>query len=354
MKLYFPKSHYHRSRQLVFPLLRPFIKNKYYTDVERVALYGVSEKDFEFTDSLEDADLAILTMAWNYYVKNKKTDLAINFIKECNALGKKVVSVNTEDFGMRIPYFENLIILRYSGYKSEFSKNEYIQPPFIKDPLLTYFNKATIIERAYANKPVIGFCGQANSSPLNGIKEILKIAYRNFKFYIKLSPYEPQQLLSSSSLRASIIGEIHKSQEVVSNFILRKKYRAGVTTNKDSHKTTLEFYYNMRDSDYIVCARGAGNFSIRFYEALAMGRIPVFINTNCGLPFDEEIDWKKHVVWVEYIERHKVAEKVVDFHRTLSERDFIDLQYSNRKLWEERLTLRGFFNNFIYDQKINN
>ena len=130
-------------------------------------------------------------------------------------------------------------------------------------------------------------------------------------------------------------------------FILRKKYRAGITTNKHTHKTTLEFYDNLKNSDYVVCVRGAGNFSIRFYEALAMGRIPVFINTDCALPFDNEIDWKKHVVWVEYNERHEVAEKVADFHRVLSEKDFIDLQLANRKLWEERLTLRGFFNNFL-------
>ena len=105
------------------------------------------------------------------------------------------------------------------------------------------------------------------------------------------------------------------------------------------------------DSDYVVCVRGAGNFSIRFYEALAMGRIPVFINTDCALPFDDELDWKKHVVWVEFKERHKVAEKVANFHRAISEKDFIDLQLANRKLWEERLTLGGFFKEFITKDK---
>lgn len=347
MKLYYPKSHYHRSRQLVFPLLRPFIKNQGFTDAERISLYGVSENDFEFTDTLQDADLAILTMAWNYYVKTKQTDLAITFIKECNVLGKKVIAVNTEDFGVRIPYFENLIVLRYSGYKSRFSKNEYVQPPIIKDPLLTYFYRHSISEIPYSAKAVIGFCGQANPSPLNAIKEIIKIAYRNLRFYVRLSPHEPQQLISSTFLRASILNDIQKSKDVVSNFILRKKYRAGVTTNKDTHRKSLEFYDNLRDSGYVVCVRGAGNFSIRFYEALAMGRIPVFINTDCALPFDHELNWKKHVVWVEYKDRSKIAEKVAEFHQALSERDFIDLQHANRKLWKERLTLAGFFKNFI-------
>ena len=141
MKLYYPKSHYHKSRPLVFPLLRPFIKGDDFTDTQRIKIYGLSEKDFEFTDNLEDSDVAILTMAWNYYVKTKQTNLDISFIQECKSAGKKVIAANTEDFGMRIPFFENLIVLRYSGYKSKFLKNEFVQPPFIKDPLLTYFNK---------------------------------------------------------------------------------------------------------------------------------------------------------------------------------------------------------------------
>ena len=347
MKLYFPKSHYHRSRQLVFPLLRPFIKGEGFTDVERIRIYSVSEKDFEFTDSLEGASLAILTMAWNYYVRTNQTAQAIAFIKECNTLGKMVLTVNTEDFGMQIPYIKNLIVLRFSGYKSNFSKNEYIQPPFIKDPLLTFFGREKIVERPFSSKPVIGFCGQANPSYINAAKEILNIARRNIKFHLGTSLNEPQQLISTSLLRATVLNDIQKSAKVTPNFILRKRYRAGVKNNKEIHKTTLEFYDNLRDSDYVVCIRGAGNFSIRFYEALAMGRIPVFINTDCALPFDNELDWKKHVVWVEYEDRSKITERVVEFHRALSEKEFIDLQHANRKLWEERLTLGGFFKYFF-------
>lgn len=32
----------------------------------------------------------------------------------------------------------------------------------------------------------------------------------------------------------------------------------------------------MTGSDYVLCTRGNGNYSIRFYEALCRGRIPVF------------------------------------------------------------------------------
>lgn len=40
---------------------------------------------------------------------------------------------------------------------------------------------------------------------------------------------------------------------------------------------------------YIICPRGIENFSIRVYEALQYGRIPVIIDTEMVLP--SEIDW---------------------------------------------------------------
>ena len=136
MKLYYPISHYSKAhRGLLFPLLKPFIKTEGFTDAQRIAIYGVSEKDFEFTENLKEADVVILTMAWNYYVKTKQESLAIAFVNECAALNKKVVAFNSGDFGVRIPYYENLIVLRPSGYKSKFTDNEYALPAFIADPL---------------------------------------------------------------------------------------------------------------------------------------------------------------------------------------------------------------------------
>ncbi len=344
MKLYYPKSHYSKAhRGLLFPLLKPFIKAEGFTDAKRMATYGVSKKDFEFTEHLEEADVVILTMAWNYYIKTKQESLAITIVKECAAINKKVIAFNAGDFGVRIPYFKNLIVLRPSGYKSKFTDNEYAFPAFIADPLKKYFDTDKVFQRPYQSKAVIGFCGQANLSRLNAIKEIFKTLLRNIMCYMGFSKDEPQQLLSTSFFRASVLKTLEKSEDVKTNFIFRKKYRAGVTSEKDSHKTTLEFYKNLKDSDYVVCVRGAGNFSVRFYEAMAMGRIPVFINTDCSLPLVNWIEWKKHVVWVDYKNRNQVAQKVIEFHEALSKKDFIDLQLANRILWEEKLTMGGFF-----------
>ncbi|QQX76778.1 MULTISPECIES: exostosin family protein [Aequorivita] len=344
MKLYYPKSHYSKAhRGLLFPLLKPFIKAEGFTDSQRIVSYGVSEKDFAFTEHLEEADVVILTMAWNYYVKTMQENIAIALVKKCAGLNKKVIALNDGDFGIKIPYFKNLIVLRFSGYKTKYTDNEYTLPVFIEDPLKKYFYTEEIVQRPYLPKPVIGFCGQANPSILNAAKEIINTGLRNFKNYIGKSKNEVQQVLSTSFLRASVLNTLKKSKIVEANFIFRKKYRAGIIAEKDAHHTTLEFYSNIRESDYVVCVRGAGNFSVRFYETLAMGRIPVFIDTDCSLPLDDLIDWKNHVVWIEYKDRDKVAQKIKEFHSALSQTELINLQRANRKLWEQNLRLKYFF-----------
>lgn len=348
LTLYYPEVHYDATyRGLVFPLLKPFLKWDGFSDDDRIRLYGVSQMDYILTDSLEKADLAILPMAWNYYVEQDRLHMAYDFISRCERLQIKVLVLNAGDFGLKIPYSKHLVVVRLGGYKSRFTKNEFTLPVFIEDPLEKFFNTTEIQLRPHASKPVVGFCGQANPSHLNRIKELFKIAARNVKGLLKMSRYERQELLSTSYLRATVLNALGNSSQLATNFILRKKYRAGITTQRATHSTTYEFYNNLNESDYVVCVRGAGNFSVRFYEALAMGRIPVFVNTDCSLPLDHKIAWKKHMVWVAFDERAQIAEKVIAFHSRLSPEGFKDLQQQNRALWKERLTLGGFFKSFL-------
>src|SRR5690606_4058782 len=125
----------------------------------------------------------ILTMAWNYYVKTKQESLAVAFIKECAAPNKKVIAFNAGDFGIRIAYFKNLIVIRHSSYKSKFTNNEYSLPAFIADHLKNYFYSEKVFQRSYQPTPVIGFCGQTNPSHLNAIKEVFKTWLRNLNYY---------------------------------------------------------------------------------------------------------------------------------------------------------------------------
>ena len=130
---------------------------------------------------------------------------------------------------------------------------------------------------------------------------------------------------------------------IETNFIFRKKYFGGALTDQEKTAITRAFYDNLQASQYVLCFRGAGNFSVRLYETLAMGRIPVFINTDCLVPLVDKLEWRNHVIWIEYNERHKINDKIHEFHSKMNPQQFENLQIENRKLWEKNLTLGGFF-----------
>ena len=107
-------------------------------------------------------------------------------------------------------------------------------------------------------------------------------------------------------------------------------------------RTTVEFYRNILESDYTVCLRGGGNFSKRFYETLAMGRIPLFINTDCNLPFEEEIDWRRYCLFVESNDLGSLNRRISAHYESLTDQGLTQLQMDCRRIWEEWLTFGGF------------
>jgi hypothetical protein len=72
-----------------------------------------------------------------------------------------------------------------------------------------------------------------------------------------------------------------------------------------------------------------------------MGRIPVFVNTDCILPFDNIIDWKKYVVWVEEKDIKDLGNRIEAHYNSLSNEQFHKLQLACRALYEQHLTEYG-------------
>ena len=91
MNIFYPKNHYNKKfRVHVFPLLKPFFKNKTFTDEQRIQMYGVSERNYRFVDALEEACIVILPMSWDYYLKFNQVERAEVLLREAKKLNKKV------------------------------------------------------------------------------------------------------------------------------------------------------------------------------------------------------------------------------------------------------------------------
>ncbi|MCL8006551.1 exostosin family protein [Gelidibacter japonicus] len=292
---------------------------------------------------MNDAQIVILTMSWDYYSMTKQMPLAYALIEESRQTRKQVWSINNGDFGVKLPYFENLVVFRQSGYTSNKIIGHVGFPSVINDYISKNHLESAFLNRGYNAQPVVGFCGQSNASKGNALKEMVKQSLRNIRSQTGFSDLETQKVLATSYLRESLLKQLEKNSAIDCRFIKRKQHRAGVMKHKEGHSTTTEFYNNILESQYILCVRGAGNFSVRFYETLMMGRIPLYVHTDGFLPLSDIINWKEHVVWVDYEDRHSISEILLDFHNQMNQDSLKALFEKNRKLWQEKLTLSGFF-----------
>lgn len=344
MRIYYPKEHYDlQQRGALFPLLKAFIKASSFTDTQRMALYQLHSKDCTFVEFIEEAELVILPMSWNYYKKYKRMPQALKLLRAAQELNLEVWSWNAGDFGVKLPTFPHLSVFRMSGYASQQGLGHRGMPVFIADRFHESFGSSQSLYLNYTPLPQVGFCGQAIANRKQAFKELIKIGLRNSLSRLGLKADEPQALLSASHLRAQLLANLQQHPGVNCDFIVREQYRAGAKTTAEKEESTRAFYQNIRDNAYVLCVRGAGNFSVRFYECLMMGRIPIYVHTDSLLPLNDSIDWKKHLVWVDYAERAQLAEKLIAFHQALRPEEFVALQQSNRQLWESQLRMGGFF-----------
>ncbi len=304
----------------------------------------------EMTD-LSTADVAIFPAHWHLIKDDSAAyQLGMQFIEKATAAGKPVAIFSQGDWNSD-ENMENTLIFYTSSFQSTRKPNEFAMPEWTSDIVATNFDDQISIREKEA-KPTVGFCGYA--PPLG-----LPFGLRKLKGYLRmcgdmLGLTEKFYHKNGHTNRVLALSNLAKNSGVETNFIIRDNFAFSsqalaadlVDPEKLAQQLRLEFCQNIIDSDYVVCCSGYENYSIRFYETLSLGRIPILVNTNCVLPYDFAINWKKYCVWVDECELSLIAAKVIDFHGKLSGREFVDLQYGCRRIWEEWISPEGFFNNF--------
>ena len=192
------------------------------------------------------------------------------------------------------------ILYRTSVNKSTQKNNERVMPAWSKD-----FKKynINITTRKKSKTPVIGFCGALTHKIRTNIINTLNIKSNNYK----------------------------------TNFLIRNQFWGGSPDNISLRK---EFIKNTIDSDFIICARGAGNFSYRLYETLSSGRIPIFIDSDSVIPFEEKINFKDYFPIIKENDIGNIAKIILNFWDRI--RDYSDLQLNLRELYENYFSPIGF------------
>jgi len=251
----------------------------------------------EIIDYFNKKNIIIFPVCLNAYGKEKIEEklTELNKKNKLNEINKKIIIFILDDYEFELKSYKNQIIIRSSADKSLLKDNEFILPYF-------WNNKQTPFEPLKRTaKPIIGFCGW-RSKP-----------------------------------RYEILKKIRNHNELEANYILRDKFMGGHRLNED---TVNEFYENMKQSHFIICNRGTGNFSMRFYQTLAAGRIPLVVDTDMQLPLNKIAPYHEVIIMEKTVE--KVIKKLLfvwenkDIEKMQQEcSNFYEnyLNYTNYPMW---------------------
>lgn len=305
---------------------------------------------YVLTNRPEEADVYVLPFSW----KHTRTDAQARSFAEqqmdaAGKAGRKIVIFFDSDHDEPVAWPASALVFRFSIYSDRRHPGERAVPTFSQD-FLQQVHRGKLTPRAKPERPVVGFCGYA--PPLGcrfgrqSVREIARyVAYRS-------GLLKNRRQLIAHAARVQAIRALRRSPQIDSRFILRDQFafnRWGVLqpggTAESAARSRREFIENLDTSDYALCARGLANCSIRFYEAISLGRIPVFINTHCVLPYDDLVEWRRICVWVEEKDISRIGSILAEAHRTMSVDEFAQRQVRAREYFENWITPSGFFKN---------
>ncbi|MCB0368526.1 MAG: exostosin family protein [Bdellovibrionales bacterium] len=322
-------------------LLRLFLSEN---EFEGKIFQNIPTKPFksmvEFVDAVDEAHYILLP---HEYVFIRDEIEYLNELDEFAAKsGKKIIVFDYGDYSDKV-ILKNSIVLRSASYKSSLSINEIIVPAFIEDLAL----ESNLISLNKTSKvPSVGFAGMVK---LPSIQQEIKYQLRILrdKIYIFLN------LISRSNLqglyfRRKVVKILSNCSSCTTNFIIRNSFSAHEKTiTSDPKQLRQEYIDVLQSSDLSLVIRGDGNYSLRFFEVLSLGRIPLFIDTDSPLPLESEINYDDFIVRVDHSELNKLPDIIAEFWRGLSPEKYAEMQKTAREIFETQLRPDVFYVNLF-------
>lgn len=236
----------------------------------------------------------------------------------------------------------NVIVLRTSKYRDSVRANEVICPPVIED-IGGHYGIEPI---AKPERPSIGFVGLADKRRAAGRLSSLIPYSRHDYALTALSWFGSRRGRERSGIyfRKRALRAFQKHPRIATDFLVRRFWGRGKRARNVVGADTMrqDYVENMRRNLYLLAVRGRGNFSLRFFEILSAGRIPVIVDTDTPLPLDEEIDYSRFCIFIDWRRLARIGDRLSECHDSLSADELVEMQAQSRKAYEENLRFDVF------------
>ncbi len=291
--------------------------------------------DFMLVDTFDDADVVLVPQP----IRSVTPAIRAYLDTQVAHAQEKPVLVFTRGDLSHDVFVRDVVLYKGSQYGYLRQPNEIIVPPFVEDLGEQY--GAHIREKG--ETPVVSFCGWAGfASHTQYLKYVVKNALLTLRKVVTgnahLEVHRKGIYFRLAAMRA-----LEASSRVRTNFIIRHTFSASKKTiSLDPAIARKEYVDYMINSDFVLAPKGDGNFSVRFYEALALGRVPILIDTDCVLPREEVIDYASVILRVPYTELHTLPDRVADFYASHTPETWRARQEHARELFRTHLRYDRF------------
>jgi hypothetical protein len=228
-------------------------------------------------------------------------------------------------------------VFKLSLYRSDLHPHDISMPTLIDD--LGYTG---ITLRSKTGIPTVSFCGKAGFASYR--EKLGSWGWRMVYEITSIWNPSAQGRIRGIFWRMRVIKACRNSSLVKTYFVVRKTFSgAARTIEVPPEQARKEFIDSMLMSDFVLATKGDGNYSNRFIEALSMGRIPVFVDTDIVLPLENIIEYEKISVRIPMNRVSDTPRFIKDFYDGLNEGEWQARQRLARETFEKYLRQDSFF-----------
>ncbi|MDD5751503.1 MAG: exostosin family protein [Candidatus Peribacteraceae bacterium] len=301
------------------------------------AFAGLTEPFVEVVSDPAQAD--DLLVPHNFPSVRHRSDYLRKYAALGQRLGKRIIVIahGDSDAPVRLPH---ATVFRTSMYRFRKQPHEIAMPAYAVDLL----REGQITLRKKSDVPTVGFCGWTYfKNPKNAVATFVKDALVGARAFLARDARIGARKKGLTFRRAAV-SVLRKSPVVRTNFLLRSSYSGHLQTIRlDPVQAREEYRRNLLDCDLALAIKGDGNYSYRFYEALSLGRVPLFLDTECVLPLEDHLDYSSFIVRVPLSDLPRIDQVAAAFWRDLTEERFADRQRRAREAFEKFLSVKAFF-----------
>lgn len=285
-----------------------------------------------------DAEIGVLAAPWSA-LRGHPARVARAQRFAASLAPKPVLVYDVSDLEDEVP-IENAWVLRTSCRRSRRRAREICMPGFSEDLLLEHAPDA--LARPPGARPTVSFRGVSEPLVASRWLELKARVLRAADARGVVLGNYGNQVRRAALMRLVRSRRLGTSIEVQPGFFGgAQRARGGVDLAQQAAARRC-FVDSIVGSDYVLCVRGAGNYSFRFFETLCLGRTPLVVDTDSVFPLRELIDPRSFSVWVPLAELDRIEELVLAHFEALRG----DAESERRRLraiWEEHYSPHGFF-----------